>query len=229
MNKSKLYKKNIYSQKLNHRKILVVLLIMFGFLLANPAVAEVQTTVLFQPPPEDEQPDSTEGAASRQASKCGTGYLESQDAIGDRPNLTAIVPQDNFGLTVAERPQFWVNIPETSAQQAFLSIRQEDNTPHWQQSVDLTGEAGIIGIQLAEDAPALETGKNYQWAIVLVCGDRPSPNDPVTVSWIKRVESPQIDVAEKPTKGLEQAATYAKQGIWYDALNILIAERSSFC
>ena len=65
MNKSKLYKKNIYSQKLNHRKILVVLLIMFGFLLAHPAVAEVQTTVLFQPPPEDEQPDSTEGAASR--------------------------------------------------------------------------------------------------------------------------------------------------------------------
>ena len=61
-----------------------------------------------------------------------------------------------------------------------MSIRQEDNTPHWQQSVDLTGEAGIMGIQLAEAAPALETGKNYQWAIVLVCGDRPSPNDPVS-------------------------------------------------
>ena len=46
------------------------------------------------------------------------------------------------------------------------------------------------------------------------------------VSWVKRVETSQIDVAEEPIQGLEQAATYAKQGIWYDALNILIAERS---
>lgn len=206
---------------------MVVLTIMFGFLLPNFAIADIQTTILFQPPPEEGQPKNTEGAASRQASKCGTTYLESQAAISDRHNLTAIVPQNNYGLTVAERPKFWVYIPETSAQQAFLSVRQEDNTPHWQQPVNLTKEAGIMGIQLAEDAPALEIGKNYQWVVILVCGDRPNPNDPVTISWIKRIEASSAINANEPTRGLEKAATYARQGIWYDALNILITEKSS--
>lgn len=222
MNKFKLYKKSIYTQKPKQSQIVVVLLIMFGFLFANSAIADIETTVLFQPPPEDEQPEQTEGAASRQASKCDLADLESTAVSTERPNLTALVPQSNHGLTVAERPQFWVYIPETSAQKAFLSIRQEDNTPYWQQSVELTGRGGIMGIQLAENAPALEVGKNYQWAVILVCGDRPNPNDPAIVSWVKRIET----CPATPTRSLEQAATYAQQGVWYDALNILIAERS---
>lgn len=200
-----------------------IALTTFGF-LTLPAIAQIETIVLFQPPPESEQPESTEGAASRQSRVCASD-LKTQQAQSDRLKLSSIVPQNNFGLTTAERPTFWVYIPETSARQVILSIKQEGNSPHWQQSIDLKGKAGITGIKLADDAPALELGKNYQWAIVLVCGDRPSPNDPVNTAWIKRIELAEGEPI--PTEALAKAAVLAEQGIWYDTLDILAAQEPS--
>ena len=139
-----------------------------------------------------------------------------------------MVPNSNYGLTAANRPDFWIYLPKTSAQQAILSIKEEGINPHWQQSISLTETAGIMAIELSDDAPALETGKNYRWAVILVCGNRPNPNDPVVAAWIKRVD-------ESNTKGslpiapnsLEKAAWYAQNGIWYDALDILIEAKKS--
>ncbi|MGD1920395.1 MAG: DUF928 domain-containing protein [Pleurocapsa sp.] len=205
--------------------ILFVLLIVFGFALTNTAIAEIQTTVRFQPPPEEEQPKRTEGAASRQTTQCAVDSLMPQSNAGDRFNLASIVPQQNYGLTTLERPDLWIYLPKTSAKQAILSIREEGNIPHWQQSVELTERAGVTGIRLADDAPILKLGKNYQWAVILICCDRPNPNDPVVTSWIKRVAPKNIKTPS--TSKLELASTYAQQGIWYDALNILISEKSS--
>ena len=198
------------------------MLIMFGSLLADTALAEVQTTVQFQPPPGEEQPKDTEGAASRQSSKCISSLPASPS--NDSLNLMAVVPQRNYGLTTSQRPNLWIYLPQTTAKQAILSIKEEGNTPHWQQSVNLTGEAGVTGIKISDDAPILEVGKNYQWAIILVCGDRPNPNDPVVTSWIERVAAKTSQSSAPP---LEKASSYAQQGIWYDALDILMAEKSS--
>ena len=242
----KLLKKSTYLKKLSHNLGLIGFLTVLGFLLTSVAIANVDTTVLFRPPPKEEQPESTEGAASRQNKECSQDFLpRQQESLGargnasyadraesetlrDRLNLTAVVPDSNYGLTVADRPNFWVYLPKTSAQQAILSIKEEGVKPHWQQSVSLTGEAGIIGIKLSDDAPGLEIGKNYQWAVILVCGSRPNPNDPVVAAWIKRVdESPVIDSQLPAQTMLEKAAWYAQKGIWYDALDILIEEKKS--
>lgn len=224
MNKSKLLKRNIYSMKSHYSQIWVSL-IMFGMLLIKTAIAEVTTVVQFQPPPEEEQPKKTEGAASRQLGQCSTNQQVSktQSATAELAPLTTLVPRNNHGLTTQERPNFWLYLPHTSARRAILSIKEAGKAPHWQQSVELNQKQGIVGIELAKDAPALEIGKNYQWAVVLVCGDRPSPNDPVVASWIKRVDVK----GEMPSTGIEKAAAYATQGIWYDALNVLATERTS--
>ena len=212
--------------KSHHYKTWIALLIMFSFHIANRAIANIETTVQFQPPPGEEQPKNTEGAASRQLGECAANNLEleSQSAFKEL-SLTALVPQNNHGLTTKERPNFWIYLPNTSAKQAILSIKEEGKTPHWQQSIDLDRNEGIIGIELSKDAPALEIGKNYQWAVILVCGDRPSPNDPVVVSWIKPVEAQNSQSSS--TSNLAKASNYAQQGIWYDALDILISEKSS--
>ena len=220
MNKFKPFK------KLNYRLILMVAPTILGYLSIEKAIAHDHVTVLFQPRPENEQPEETEGAASRQLGECAANSLASQSAINDIPNLTALVPQDNHGFTIADRPNFWVYLPETSAKQAILTIKQKDKTPHWQQLVELSGKAGITGIKLSNDAPALEIGKQYQWAVILVCGNRPSPNDPVVAAWIERVPSAKVNPVDSTTEGLEKASSYAQQGIWYDALNALIEVRS---
>ena len=182
--------------------------------------------IIFQPPPEDPQPEETEGAASRQDNKC-TGDLR-PPTTGNRPKFKAIVPQGNSGLTTQKHPTFWVYLPPTKARQAMLSIAKAGASPHWQQSIDLTGKSGTMGIKLNENAPGLGIGQNYRWALILVCGDRPHPNDPVVTAGIKRIEPANITNHLPPNATrLDWAAWYARQGIWYDALDILAQEKSS--
>jgi hypothetical protein len=136
----------------------------------------------------------------------------------------SLVPTTNFGLTTAERPNFSIYLPATSATQVVLSIKEEGGTHHSQTLVPITGTSGIISLQPNPDSPPLEVGKTYQWAVVLVCGERPSPNDPAIASWVRRIAPPQ------PTNqgtALEQAAWYGEQSIWYDALNSLVEVRRS--
>lgn len=191
--------------------------------LAETEKIAVGSTVLFRPPPEAEQPENTDSAASRQDRQCLSSDRE-PELTTSKQTVTPIVPEGNYGLTLTERPHFWLYLPRTSAKQIILTIREEGLNPHWQQSVDLTGEAGIVGIPLADDAPILEVGKNYQWAAILVCNERPHPNDPVVTSWIKRIENRVESISQTE---LDKAADYARQGIWYDALNILVAEQSA--
>jgi hypothetical protein len=227
MNQPNFLKRSIERKKRNHFLNPIGLLTIFNLLFTLPAIAHNHSVILFQPPPENEQPEETEGAASRQLGECTANSSPTQSASDMGPNLTAIVPQSNYGLTTVKRPNFWVYLPQTSAKKAILSIKEKGKTPHWQQSIDLTKKAGITGIKLSENAPALEIGKNYQWAVILVCGDRPSPNDPVVAAWVKPIEQSKTADANLTGLGLEKASAYAQQGIWYDALNILIAEKSS--
>ena len=208
----KILKKNTDNKKSKNNWSLISFLTLCSYIVSSvslDALANVNTVVLFQPPPQEEQPDSTEGAASRHNQECSQDLLASQqkESLEDNLSLTAIVPNSNYGLTVVDRPNIWVYLPKTSAQQAILSIKEEGVKPHWQQSVSLTKEAGIMEIKLADDAPALEIGKNYRWAVILVCGNRPNPNDPVVAAWIKRIDESKLIDSQVPTKNrLEKAA-----------------------
>ena len=223
--------KNLNSVQLGRLTIGALLLLTVTFLNGSSAIAQekqIDSVVLFKPPPDEEQPETTEGAASRQDRVCSQdSSLRSQGRIGDRPKLTALAPQRNYGLTVAERPTFWVYLPHTTARKAILSIKAEGSNPHWQQSIDLTGETGTMGIKLSDDAPVLSIGKNYQWAVILVCGDRPHPNDPVVTAGIKRIDESQMSRNMLTSPRLSKAAEYARHGIWYDALDLLLAEKTT--
>ncbi|MGA7953768.1 MAG: DUF928 domain-containing protein [Gloeobacterales cyanobacterium] len=176
------------------------------------------TRVSFEPPPDDKQPDRTAGAGSR-------GGQCPQDATvptANTPPLMALVPTTNRGLTLAERPTFYVYLPETSAKQVALSIKEEGTKYHSQTFFPITGTSGIISLKPSDNSPPLEVGKNYQWAMVLLCDERPNPNDPAIASWVRRV------ALSKPTNqgtALQQAAWYGQNGVWYDALASLAEAR----
>ena len=184
------------------------------------------TRVLFKPPPEEMKPKRTRGAGSRHDGQCSQDATPANlaNAPSTQSSLMPVVPTSNLGLTIAERPTLWIYLPETSAKQVVLSIREEGITHHSQTFVPITGASGIIRLQQNHDSPPLEVGKTYQWAVVLVCGERPSPNDPAIASWVRRVA-----LSEPRNQGstLEQAAWYGKQGIWYDALTSLVQARRS--
>jgi hypothetical protein len=200
------------------------ILFSVGLLLigAEPTLAQpsASTTVSFTPPPDDNQPDRTAGAGSRG----GQCTQEATVPTANTPPFMALVPTANRGLTLAEHPTFFVHLPATSARQAVLSIREDGTKPHSQTSFPIPGTSGIISLKPSDNSPPLEVGKTYQWAVVLLCGERPNPNDPAVAAWVRRVALPQ------PTKqktALQQAAWYGQNGIWYDALASLAEARRS--
>lgn len=190
---------------------------------ANPNLI---SHVSFKPPPDDRKPDQTLGAGSRQDNPCF------QDTTPITPlserSMMALVPSSNYGLTLTERPTFFIALPKTSAQQLILSISENGKTYHSQTVIAIKDTPGIIKITPAQDAPPLEVGKEYQWSVVLVCGSKPGPNDPAIASWVRRVAPPQTMPSQlKQEHSLAQAVWYGNQGLWYDALNALVEARRS--
>ena len=222
---------------LNNQRLLNLITIGLLLLGTAPTIAQssanlssktdrILTRVLFKPPQNDKKPGQTRAAGSRNNGKClqDTTSANLTNSSSTQGNLMPIVPTANLGLTIAERPTFWIYLPENSATQIVLSIREEGTKHHYQIFVPITNETGIISIKPADDSPPLEVGKTYQWAVVLVCGKKPHPNDPAITSWVRRI-TPSETINHEST--LEQAAWYGEQGIWYDALHSLIQARRS--
>lgn len=192
------------------------------FASANPLLLELAQ--IFQPPKGD-KPDNTSGAGSRNDKQCPIDLATntSSNSLKQSPPLIALAPSDSVGLTVSEKPRFWVYIPPTSAKSAVLSLQTPEKTYLIQTSVSLSGTGEIVGLTLSKDTPPLEIGKIYQWVVVLVCGDRPSPNDPVVKASVRRVALPESNPLPSNSQAeLTQAIWYGKHGIWYDTLNTLI-------
>jgi hypothetical protein len=180
-----------------------------------PVLAEAP--ILFSPPPSDGSPGKTRGSGSRDNQHCP------QDRFQPGPSFSALVPPNRAGITWSDRPTLWVYLPKTSARQMILILKEKDGPSQHSQKVPITGESGIVGISLAENAAPLSIDKTYQWAVVLMCKNRLTPNDPFVQSSITRKRSAPIQVSGL----LEQAAEYSKQGVWHDALTTLAQARQA--
>lgn len=179
--------------------------------------------VIFQPPPDEPRPDNTSGAGSRQGQQCPqdqTLKKPSQLSQNQEPNfMIGLVPSTGYGLTVFERPTFWIYLPKTSAKEVVLNLQEDGINYHGQSFIPVSGNAGIVGLKVKDDIPALELEKWYKWSVVLVCGEKPNLNDPVVMAWVRRVNRPTV-LSQQQTDW-EQAVFYGQQGIWYDTLTAL--------
>ncbi|MGL5940312.1 MAG: DUF928 domain-containing protein [Waterburya sp.] len=171
--------------------------------------------------PEREIPQRTTPGGSRSNAQC---FLNTEQA-----SLTPLIPSSDFGLTLASHPTIFVHIPQTSAQKAFFSIKNLNGDFYYQTTISLPERsAGAVGISLSQAAQPLEIDKNYQWSLVLICGQELEPDDPQVVGTIKRVEldsslaqSTKLDVSHQSVCLLSQ------QGIWYDLLHHLAELRKA--
>ncbi|MBE9040752.1 DUF928 domain-containing protein [Oscillatoriales cyanobacterium LEGE 11467] len=184
----------------------------------NGADAPAQTTggasrgeVTFETPGR-ESPNTTSGASSR----------------GEQYFVTALIPNTNHGRTVSERPTFYIYMPATSVKQVFFSLQDEDRNSYYQTTLPIANRKGIISFTLPDEAPPLEVGKHYEWYFVTLEGDRLRPDSPSISGWIERIE-PDRSLAAQASAGtsLELAASYGRQGVWYDTLTTLVELKRS--
>jgi hypothetical protein len=112
------------------------------------------------------------------------------------------------------------------AQTATLSLRSvASGESLYVANVQLSQQASLVGIALPEHAPALEVDQSYVWELAIAC---PEPatltaaNLSSTGSGWEVIRGTITRVAASPMRpnatALQQAATYAQTGIWYDAL-----------
>jgi hypothetical protein len=182
---------------------------------------QILVQVTFEPPGEGE-PTDTAGGASRDEDICAQQPLESS------PCVTPLMPGTQSGLTVAERPEFYLYVPETEATELFFALKDENNRHHYQTKIPISGGGGILAVRLPEEVPALEIGQTYRWTFILVGKDGLRPDSPGVQGGIERVELNPNSMGElEVLTPLEKAALYGAEGIWYDTMSTLAQLRRS--
>lgn len=164
-------------------------------------------------------PGNLEGGATR-----GDGC-----SVGRKP-LTAVMPVDNVGLTLAEYPTFFVYVPQTSAKAVEFVLLDEKYADVYTTTFTPIGTPGIVSIRLPADGKVLPLaiGKGYRWFFSMICDADDRSEDLVINGGIQRIEPPQqlVSSLQKAAVG-ERPTIYAEAGIWYDTIITLADLRRS--
>lgn len=133
-----------------------------------------------------------------------------------------------LALTVANRPTFWVYIPElpgnVRAGEFVLQVSQNgEENDVYRTPLTLPEKSGVISISLPPNPQySLEIGQKYHWYFKVYCGNPQQISENFYVDgWVERVAvTPELESQLKAAKSREYIA-YAANNIWYDALTNL--------
>lgn len=149
-----------------------------------------------------------------------TALTPFMDGDGDRLGDTAPAY-----LSASHHPTFFIYVPDLPATNGILTIQNQNEvmTERYFYSIafNLTGESGIVGIQLPEDAPPLEPGVEYVWQVSVACVPGATRNSLTVHGGVVDV----IDVTVAP--GDDALETYLDAEVWQETLTILAQERYS--
>jgi hypothetical protein len=186
--------------------------------VANPSTiaSPLKLSLKFKVPKRG-APTSTAGGASR-------GSCAAANKAASQPALTSLKPSTRLGLTVAERPSFFVYVPQSPAKTAgFLLLSDDDTKVVYETTFALPSTAGIVRFDLPNDAPALQVGKQYHWYITTLCNTTTGTSGSPTVEgWIERTV-PDVALTKALQKTLpgNRPNLYAEAGIWHETLATL--------
>ncbi len=207
----------------------IALSLNVALVAALPSQAQVSSSlplpqtmarVTFEPPT-GERLGNSAGGASRQGGFCP------QDGMVTGPSLMPLLPDTKEGLTVSERPNLFVYVPETKAEQGYFIVKDQTEDYYYQTQVNIPQEGGIVRLTLPEDAPALEIGTPYQWSFVVACELPARVDSPRVEGWLQRVEPTAKLNGYRGVNSIEAATSYGSEGIWYDVVNTLAELRRS--
>ncbi len=155
--------------------------------------------------------------------------------------LMAVLPSTNLGLTTKAYPTFFAYIPPNNAETAeFRLIEEETGQEVFAGQVQMPKadnanstykyKASVVGISLPPTgfAEGLKSGKNYQWALMVVCNSKNRAEDIVVTGAVQRINHEYAKSLDpETTKKLnslnnipatERVAIYGAAGIWQDLL-----------
>lgn len=153
--------------------------------------------------------------------------------LGSKP-LTALVPANEPGTTVAAHPTFWFYLPVGRSErvtQAEFTLRDENQRPVLKQTfkMALPDAPGIVSVKLPETERPLEVGKQYKWFFQVLCDQQERSRNPRVWGEVKRVDASSELVRQLGTlPESQQYRAFVEQGISQEALTQLALHRSIY-
>lgn len=148
--------------------------------------------------------------------------------------LTALIPENHLGTTVAAHPTFWFYIPsirsETDIKARFVML-DENQRPVLNPLIEteLPDASGIVSLKLPETEQPLEVGKRYKWYFQVLCDASEPSQNPWVSGWVERVEaSPELVRQLETLPESEQYLAFVEHGISQEALTQLALHRSVY-
>ncbi|HEY9614109.1 DUF928 domain-containing protein [Allocoleopsis sp.] len=182
----------------------------------------------YKPPSGIGAPTRTEGGGTR-----GSTANNRCPIVGK--SLTALVPGDRFGVTVAPYPTFFVYMPAASAPASPLPVEFElqdkDGNRIYKSIFKTSGKPGILSLTLPSQAglPPLTVGQDYKWLFSIICQPDERSGDITVDGWVRRVElNATLNNQLKQASPQQQVELYAGAEIWQDALATLVELRRKY-
>jgi len=194
------------------KRIALVAVLALGALLPGicAAAASASDVPVYKPPPR--------GAPS---GRVGMGTRGAHPP----PQIWALAP-DHTGLTTHDQPSlYWYASKPVAARIEITAAGKYGVTTIFETHVTSPAAGGVQKVDLAHYGIRLQPGIEYRWSVALESDPRQRSNSAA----IERIAPSQHltkRIEESPRA--KQAAAYAEEGIWYDAIASLgeLIERS---
>jgi len=212
--------------------LLLTLIISFVILLQTPQVLLANgipqrwEANQYQPPAGLGAPTRTTGA--------GTRGPQTDCPVVGKP-LTALLPSNRFGVTVAAYPSFFVYVPALSPQAPPMPVEflLEDASGNevYKANFLTNGKAGIMALNLPAQAglALLEVGQDYKWSFSMICESIERSRDISVEGGVRRVEiNSTLNNQLRQASPQKRVELYAEAEIWQDALATLVQLRRDY-
>lgn len=142
----------------------------------------------------------------------------------DRPVLLVLVP-DHTGLTIHAQPTLYWYVSQPLTRPISVKIVSDSlSTPLLDATILPPVPAGILALPLVQYETHLATGVQYQWGLELATDPKlPSPSLWSSGAIERIAPSPEFLAKLNQAVPSDLPALYAKEGLWYDALDTLSA------
>jgi hypothetical protein len=177
-----------------------------------------------QPQPLRWSPDKGRGSAGGTLSGGRRGADTTCSATPEiaTSTITLLVPGASEGLltTSATPALHWYVDTQKPVAMTFVLQHPNQATPVYKQEIQ-QDRSGMVSVALPVNQP-LETGTRYRWSVFLSCTNSQA-GEVVARSFIERVERADLVQKVAGRTAFERASIFARAGIWYDAVSLLIS------
>lgn len=138
--------------------------------------------------------------------------------------VAALVPEDHIGRTTQEAPVlYWYRSPTAKGRIEFVLNDETSGTTRVRETLSPPAGERFPSVDTGAFGARLETDRLYSWFVTVVVDPADPSLDMLSGGYIRRIATPpELAKSLNDASTADRAALYARAGVWYDALALLM-------